>query len=221
MKVTEIIKTLRKLSLDEGKSLFATSSLQSHSIPLLHIIARSEVEIPVYCLNTGFLFPETLAFKDALSERLGIHIQTISSETPRHLQRDRLGNCYFTSNPDYCCHLNKVEPTARLLEKYHVWVNGVRADQNLNRRNMKRFQSTNQGAMRYHPMLDWTAREIFDYIRKHDLPRHPLDSQGYTSIGCEPCTRKTDLNDPRAARWFGLSKTECGLHTDLIANDKT
>ena len=220
MKAEKIIATLRQLREEEGKRLFATSSLQTHSIPLVHIIAQSGLDIPVYCLQTGFLFPETLTFKDEVARAFGINIWSISSETPKHLQRDKHGNFYFTSNPDYCCHLNKVEPTARLLEKYDVWVNGVRADQNLNRRNMKPFQPAGQGAMRYHPMLDWTGKDIFDYIKKHDLPRHPLDAQGYSSIGCEPCTRKADLNDPRAARWFGMSKTECGLHTDLIEKEK-
>lgn len=220
MKAEKIIATLRQLREEEGKRLFATSSLQTHSIPLVHIIAQSGLDIPVYCLQTGFLFPETLTFKDEVARAFGINIWSISSETPKHLQRDKHGNFYFTSNPDYCCHLNKVEPTARLLEKFDVWVNGVRADQNLNRRNMKPFQPAGQGAMRYHPMLDWTGKDIFDYIKKHDLPRHPLDAQGYSSIGCEPCTRKADLNDPRAARWFGMSKTECGLHTDLIEKEK-
>lgn len=220
MNVEEITATLRRLSEEEGKKLFATSSLQTHSIPLVHIIARSGLNIPVYCLNTGFLFPETLAFKDQLSDAFGIEIKGISSQTSKHLQRDPQGNFYFTSNPDYCCHLNKVEPTSRLLEKYDVWVNGVRADQNLNRRNMKTFQPAGQGVMRFHPMLDWTGKDIFDYIKKHDLPRHPLDAQGYASVGCEPCTRQNTLDDPRAARWFGMSKTECGLHTDLIEKEK-
>lgn len=218
-KVLRIIAELRRLTRDEGKRLFATSSLQTHSIPLVHIIARSELDIPIYCLNTGFLFPETLAFKDEVSEALGIEIRSISSSAPKHLQRDAKGNFYFTSNPDYCCRLNKVEPTARLLEKYDVWVNGVRADQNLNRRNMKTFQPAGNGALRYHPVLDWSSKEIFDYIKAHKLPRHPLDVQGYASVGCEPCTRKSVLEDPRAARWFGMSKTECGLHTDLIEKE--
>ncbi len=219
MNVDEIIATLKRLKVEEGKKLFATTSLQTHSIPLLHIIARSGLEMSVYMLHTGFLFPETMAFREEVAARLGIEIRSIASDTPRHLQRDAKGNFYFTSNPDYCCHLNKVAPTARLLESHDVWVNGVRADQNLNRRNMKPFQQAGHGAMRYHPMLAWTGKDIYAYIKAHDLPRHPLDAEGYSSIGCEPCTRKADLNDPRAARWFGMSKTECGLHTDLIQKE--
>jgi phosphoadenosine phosphosulfate reductase len=95
----------------------------------------------------------------------------------------------------------------------------VRADQNANRAAMKEEQATPQRAMRYHPMLHWTKQMIWAYIKEYKIPHHQLDKEGYTSIGCEPCTRKIDpslMNDERMARWFGLNKTECGLHTELI-----
>ncbi len=214
MKVQEIHSELKNM-LEEGKKLFLTSSFQTHSIPLLHIISKLDHAIPIYCLNTGFLFPETLAFRDKLADEFNLDIRTISSTVPKHQQRDANGNLFFTSNPDYCCHINKVEPTEGLLREYDVWVNGVRADQNLNRRNMKTYQNAKFGKMRFHPILDWTSKDIYAYIRENDLPKHPLDAEGYQSIGCIPCTRKMDLSDPRAARWYGLSKTECGLHTEL------
>jgi len=214
MKVSDIHAELRLMA-EEGKKLFLTSSFQTHSIPLLDIISKSGVSIPVYCLNTGFLFAETLIFRDQVAELLNLDLRNVSSSTSKHQQKDPNGNFFFTSNPDYCCHLNKVDSTEKLLREYDVWVNGVRADQNLNRRNMKTYQSAKYGATRFHPMLDWSGKQIFDYIKEKNLPRHPLDAQGYQSIGCIPCTRKTDLSDPRAARWFGMSKTECGLHTEL------
>ena len=214
MLVQDIIEELVKMR-DFGKRMFLTSSFQTHSIPLLDIVSKSGVKIPIYCLNTGFLFPETLAFRDELAEKLALDIRTISSSQSRHQQKDSSGRLFFASDPDYCCYLNKVEPTDKLLQEYDVWVNGVRADQNLNRRNMKTYQRAKHAAVRFHPMLDWSGKDIYTYIKEHDLPRHPLDSVGYESIGCMPCTRKTNLSDPRAARWFGLNKTECGLHTDL------
>jgi phosphoadenosine phosphosulfate reductase len=215
MTTEKIIQELRKHD-EAGKKMFLTSSFQTHSIPLLHIISRSQLSIPIYCLNTGFLFPETLLFKDELANRYNLDIREITSSTPKHQQRDKQGNFFFASNPDYCCHLNKVEPTSRLLDKYDIWINGVRADQNANRRSMKTYQDAGKGAMRFHPILDWSSKDIYAYIKEFDLPRHPLDSQGYNSIGCEPCTRKSLNDDPRAARWFGLNKTECGLHTELV-----
>lgn len=201
----------------EGKSLFVTSSFQSHSIPLLHIISRIDKSIPVYFLNTGFLFPETLVFKDELIEFLGLNILGVRSSVPKSQQKDADGNLLFISDPDYCCYLNKVQPMEPLLAKYDIWINGIRADQNANRANMKEEQESDKGAMRYHPMLKWTSKNIYEYRKKYDLPSHPLESQGYLSIGCEPCTKKMDTEvDERHARWFGLNKTECGLHTELI-----
>ena len=106
-----------------------------------------------------------------------------------------------------------------ILHSYDIWINGVRTDQNANRAKMKEEQKTPQGAIRYHPMLHWTKQMIWSYIKEYNIPHHPLDAAGYTSIGCEPCTRKIDtsqMGDERMARWFGLNKTECGLHTELI-----
>ena len=215
MNVSEIEAKIGQYK-SEGKRLFVTSSFQTHSIPLLHILTNIDAKIPVYFLNTGYLFPETLAYKDEISKFLGIDIRSAVSEIPRHMQRDSNGNLLFASDPDYCCYLNKTQPVDKLLAEYDIWISGIRADQNANRRNMKTEQEAKFGKLRFHPMLDWSGKMIFDYIKTHNLPRHPLDAQGYSSIGCEPCTRKVDLSDSRQGRWFGMKKTECGLHTDLV-----
>ena len=200
-------------------SVFATSSFQTHSIPMLHIISKIDKNIPIYFLNTGYLFPQTIAYKDLLGELYGLNILEVSSHVPRSMQKDMNGKLLFASDPDHCCDINKVQPMEPLLIKYNVWINGVRADQNENRKRMGEEMATPQGALRYHPMLSWTNIMIWDYIYEMDIPRHPLDAEGYLSIGCEPCTRKFDpeeLGDERMARWFGMAKTECGLHTELI-----
>lgn len=201
----------------EGKKLFATSSFQTHSIPMLHILSTIDPEIPVLFINTGFHFPETLVFRDQIASLLGIKIIDVRSAVARNLQKDGKGQFYFTSDPDYCCFMNKTQPVEPFLAEYDVWINGIRGDQNANRRNMKIEQDAPFGSKRFHPMLDWSSKMIYDYIRENNLPRHPLENQGYLSIGCEPCTRKVDLNNDRSGRWFGLNKTECGLHTDLIS----
>ena len=199
-----------------GKQLLISSSFQTHSIPLLHIISYIDKSIPVYFINTGFHFPETLIFRDQIGALLSLKIIDLHSFVPRIQQRNEQGNFYFTSDPDHCCFINKTQPMQLLLHSNTVWINGVRADQNANRKSMTDEQNGPNGSIRFHPMLDWTSKMVFEYIKKHQLPRHPLDEKGYSSIGCEPCTRKIDLNDERMGRWFGLNKTECGLHTDLI-----
>ena len=202
---------------NEGKKLFTSSSFQSHSLVLLHILSRVDRSIPVYFLNTGYHFPETVAFVDEISEKLGLNTIRLNSLVPKNQQRDAEGNLLFTSDPDYCCFLNKTQPMESVLRNYDVWINGVRADQSLVRKAMKVEQPAPHNVMRFHPMLDWTIQEIYSYLREHDLPRHPLDAKGYISIGCEPCTKKPDPDmQEREARWYGLNKVECGLNTDLV-----
>lgn len=104
-----------------------------------------------------------------------------------------------------------------VLKSMDIWINGIRADQSATRAKMKEEEETPQGALRYHPMLHWSSKDIYEYRTEHNLPAHPLEARGYLSVGCEPCTRKLlSGGDERSARWFGMNKVECGLHTDLI-----
>lgn len=215
--IKEQIEAFKK----EGKRMFATSSFQTHSIPLLHIISKIDPEIPIYYMNTGFLFPETLEFKDRLAEQFGLNIIGLTSHIPKLQQRDNLGNFYFTSDPDYCCAINKTQPLEPVLAEFDIWINGIRADQSKTRAAMKMLQPAPFNTMRYHPMLEWSSKDIYEYRDVHNLPEHPLEASGYLSIGCEPCTRKyLDTQGERAGRWFGMNKTECGLHTDLVKESK-
>lgn len=201
----------------KGLKLFTTSSFQTHSIPMLHIISEIDSSIPVYFINTGYLFPETLSFRDEVATQLGLQVIDLKPTTPKYLQKEAHGKLMFTTDPDHCCYLNKTQPMESVLASHDVWINGVRGDQSAIRKAMKIEQPAPFDSIRFHPMLDWDKRKIFAYIKKYDLPKHPLDDKGYVSIGCEPCTRKIDLEmQEREARWFGLNKVECGLHTDLI-----
>lgn len=202
----------------EGKKLFTTSSFQSHSIVLLHIISRIDKEIPVVFINTGYHFPETVEFKDHVTDLFGLKSIDLRSNTPKFMQRGADGRLLFTSDPDHCCFLNKTQPVDTLLMQNDVWINGVRADQSAVRKSMKVEQPAPHGAVRFHPMLDWNAKMIYQYQKEYDLPKHKLENSGYLSIGCEPCTRKVDPDMiEREARWYGMNKTECGLHTDLVS----
>ncbi len=216
MKFEKIENQIRKYK-EEGKSIFCTSSFQTHSLVMLHILSRIDNKIPIYFLNTGYHFPETVAFKDQVAKEFNINVKETKSSMPRYMQKDHEGRLLFTSDPDHCCFINKTAPTEHLLRNHDIWVNGVRADQSSVRKSMKDEQPAPFNSMRFHPMLDWSMKEIYSYIREHELPRHPLDSKGYLSIGCEPCTRRLDPEmQEREARWYGMNKVECGLHTDLV-----
>ena len=203
-----------------GKKLFTTSSFQSHSIVLLHILSNIDPSIPIYFMDTGYHFPETLVFRDRITELLGLNLKCLRSETPKSMQKDAEGRLLFASDPDHCCSINKTQPTEELLLRYDVWINGVRRDQSAVRKEFNVEENAPNSTIRFHPMLDWNARMILTYRKEHDLPEHPLDKMGYLSIGCEPCTRKMNLEDQRDSRWYGMNKTECGLHTELIKKCK-
>ncbi|MBR9999525.1 MAG: phosphoadenylyl-sulfate reductase [Cyclobacteriaceae bacterium] len=204
---------------EDGKKVFTTSSFQTHSIVLLHFISRIDRSIPIYFLNTGYHFSETIEYKNLITELLQINTIDLKPMTPKFMQRDSGGKLLFTSDPDYCCYLNKTMPMELILRSHDVWITGVRGDQSSHRKNFTTEQKAPHGVVRFHPLLDWTAKMISDYRKTYDLPKHPLEDKGYLSIGCEPCTRRFDPEmQEREARWFGLNKTECGLHTDLIVN---
>jgi phosphoadenosine phosphosulfate reductase len=216
MKFQEIKEKLEAYR-EQGRSMFTTSSFQSHSLVLLHMISRIDKTIPVYFINTGFHFPETVKFRDQITELFGITTLDLKSDVPKFMQRDFEGKLLFTSDPDHCCYLNKTQPMDAILRSKDIWINGVRADQSAVRAAMKVEQPAQHGCIRFHPMLDWTSKMIWEYQKEFNLPRHPLEQKGYFSIGCEPCTRKLDPEmQEREARWFGLNKVECGLNTDLL-----
>lgn len=202
----------------EGKKLFTTSSFQSHSLVLLHMLSRIDNSIPVIFINTGYHFAETIKFKDFISDTFNMNVIDLKSLTPRYMQKDYQGKLLFASDPDHCCYVNKTQPMDRILMGYDIWINGVRADQSATRSAMQVEQKAPHDTMRFHPMLDWNSKMIYNYQKEFSLPKHPLEVKNYMSIGCEPCTRKIDPEmQEREARWYGMNKTECGLHTELIS----
>ena len=213
-----ITQIQEKILLYKSKNfeIFTTSSFQTHSIPLLHILSEIDNSIPIYFLNTGYHFPETLAFRDSIADQLNLNLINLTSSIPKIHQKGENGRLMFATDPEYCCHLNKVKPLETILKSKDVWINGVRAVQNSNRSNFQVEERTPTGVLRYHPILDWTNKMIFDYRKKYDLPEHPLEKKGYFSIGCEPCTRSSFEEYGRSGRWNGMKKNECGLHTELV-----
>ncbi|MEW6237967.1 MAG: phosphoadenylyl-sulfate reductase [Candidatus Omnitrophota bacterium] len=197
-----------------GTGVFVSSSFQTQSVPLLHIVSQVCPQMTVLFLDTGYHFPETLAFRDELQKAFGLKIRTIRPISAGSQSDIAQESPLYSVNPDLCCHLNKVKPMRMALEDALGWISGVRRDQTSRRAELKVVEAEPSGILKIHPMLHWRREEIWDYIKNHNLPKHPLHGQGYRSIGCAPCTRPAGQGeDDRDGRWPGREKTECGLHT--------
>lgn len=212
------IEVYLKGYMDEGKHFFASSSFQSHSIPMLHILNSIAPNFPVYFIDTGFHFPETLEFRDQIASQLNLNVKSQRGATSLVNQLTKEDRFLFQSDPSYCCTINKTQPMDSLMMQYDIWITGVRKDQNANRSSMGYEAEGPHNTMRFHPMIHWSNKMIWEYRKTHNLPTHPLEDQGFLSIGCLPCTQKFSLEteNDRGGRWKGMKKNECGLHTDLI-----
>lgn len=198
--------------------LFVTSSFQTQSLPLLHMVSKIEADIEVFFIDTGYLFPQTYEFAREISTTLALRVKRVRSTISMKQQSGVNGHMLFSEDPDLCCRINKVQPLQEAYADYDVWINGIRMDQSDTRSNRKRYETNIDGLIRLHPMLEWTSKHVYYYSQKHNLPKHPLDHKGYTSIGCLPCTSSHCSVQPgnsRAGRWEGRKKTECGLHTQI------
>lgn len=194
--------------------LALTSSFQTQSLPLLHLVSRICPTIPVFFLDTGFHFAETIEFRDRLKRELGINIVTLKPLCGHDAFLRQNGKLY-QSNPNMCCYLNKVEPLQRALKCYDAWISGIRRDQTEARRNTPVVSIQNNGLYKICPMVNWSSEHVQTYIDRFKLSRHPLLSKGYQSIGCSPCTSPVkEGKDSRSGRWVESEKTECGLHFD-------
>ena len=194
------------------------SSFGAESAVLLHLVAQVDPGVPVLFLETGKHFPETLAYRDELVERIGLKNLVNLYPCLGELEaRDETG-LRWSYDPDGCCEIRKVKPLARALEGYDATFTGRKAFQASTRSHLPRFEidtSDAQGRLKINPLIDWDASQIEGYMIQHDLPRHPLVAQGYPSIGCSPCTSMVAPGeDPRSGRWKGWDKTECGIHSD-------
>ena len=191
------------------------SSFGAESAALLHLVSRIDPSVPVLFLDTGKHFPETLAYRDELAERFGLNLVNLYPDLADLKARDETG-LRWSYDPDGCCEIRKVRPLETALAGYDASFTGRKAFQSATRANLPRFEidtSDAQGRLKINPLIDWDAGRIAAYFEEHDLPRHPLVERGFPSIGCSPCTRPVgEGEDPRAGRWSGWDKVECGIH---------
>lgn len=190
------------------------SSFGAESVVMLALIAEVDPSLPIVFIDTGMHFPQTLDYKDEVIERLGL--TGVREITPSETERKVLdpNNMLWKTDADACCALRKVRPLEPALEGFGAWITGRKRFHGGARMSLPVFEYAD-GRYKVNPLASWTQADVDAYLAEKDLPRHPLVSQGYPSIGCWPCTKPAaDPSDPRSGRWAGQQKTECGLHVD-------
>lgn len=201
----------------------AVSSFGAESAVLLHLLAQIDRAVPVLFLDTGKHFPETLAYRDELVARLGLTNLIVLAPDPVDLAARDATGLRWSYDPDGCCELRKVAPLARALDGFDASFTGRKGFQSATRAGLPRFEldtTDAAGRLKINPLADWPSERIASYFAATGLPPHPLVARGYPSIGCSPCTSKVAPGeDPRAGRWRGWDKTECGIHVDTAADD--
>ena len=188
------------------------SSFGTESAVLLHLVAQADPTTPVIFVDTLKMFDETLAYRETLIERLGLTENSVVTPDPVVLAAKDETGLRWSYDPDGCCAIRKVEPLARAKQGLDGWISGRKAFQSVTRQNLPRFE-IEDGRLKINPLGDWPKDDLDAYFEEHDLPRHPLEAQGFLSVGCQPCTSPVlPGEDPRAGRWRGWDKTECGIH---------
>jgi phosphoadenosine phosphosulfate reductase len=189
---------------------------------VLHMLAEIDPAVPVIFLDTGKLFPETLAYRDTLVEQLGLtDVRSARPDAIRLAQTDPDGTLW-QSNPDECCRHRKVEPLETALTGFAAWITGRKRYQGATRSTLEMVEAGADSRIKLNPLAAWSAAEVERYLARHELPLHPLRASGYRSVGCATCTRPVlQGEDSRAGRWSGTSKTECGIHRAPAAPAQT
>src|SRR6185436_270808 len=182
---------------------------------ILHMLSEIERTTPVFNLDTGYQFKETLELREEVQRRYGKAVELKRADTTVEEYEKQHGGPVYRSNPDQCCFHRKVQVLEKAVIGFHAWASAIRRDQSPDRAKApivgwdKKF-----GLVKVSPLANWTKSQVWGFITKHNVPYNPLHDQGYTSIGCWPCTRAVTVGeDERAGRWSGFAKTECGLHT--------
>ena len=201
-----------------GRVAFSTS-LGPEDQVITSFIARQQLPVRIFTIDTGRLFPETYELLDRTRSRFKVPIEVWfpQSEAVQALMTTKGATSFYESveNRVECCHIRKVEPLDRALRDVQIWVTGIRGDQSQNRQGMHLTEWVEKRSLyKFNPLIAWTAEDVWAYIREQHIPYNPLHDKGFVSIGCAPCTRAIEPGeDERAGRWWWeLSKKECGLH---------
>jgi phosphoadenosine phosphosulfate reductase len=195
--------------------IVVTNSFQAEDMVVLHMVRQTLPDAPVLFLDTGYHFAEVYAYRDRLAREWSLNLTSLLPELTVIQQESQFGVLNRT-DPARCCGLRKVTPLFAALERYALWFTGLRREQAKSRASLREIDDfalpSGRSIRKISPLTEWTARDVWGYAQQHQIPLLPLYDQGYTSIGCQPCTSlPLDPNDPRSGRWGG-QKQECGIH---------
>ncbi|MEH6832251.1 MAG: phosphoadenylyl-sulfate reductase [Sulfitobacter sp.] len=192
-------------------NLALVSSFGAESVALLHLVSVVKPDVQVLFIDTMLLFPETLAYQREVAKKLGLHrVQVLRADTSTADPDDTL----HLRDTDACCNLRKTQVLNEALKGFDGWITGRKRFQSGTRAELPAFEvEQDTGRMKVNPLAHWTSEDVQEYMAENALPRHPLVARGYPSIGCAPCTSPVaEGEDPRAGRWRGQEKEECGIH---------
>jgi phosphoadenosine phosphosulfate reductase len=197
-----------------GDRIAISSAFGAEGMVLIDMASRVRKDFRLFTIDTEFLFPETYNLMDRIEQKYEISIEKVYSLLSPETQEFTHGDALWTRDPDLCCRLRKVEPLRRKLQELSAWITSIRRDQTSARSGAHRIEwDAKFGLVKVNPIVDWTSKQVWRYIHEQDVPYNELHNQDFPSIGCTHCTRAVKPGeDPRAGRWPGFSKTECGLH---------
>lgn len=201
-------------AVEQFPNITLACSFGAEDVVLVDILQKVSPKTDIFYLDTDFHFQETYETRDRLAERYGLQFLQVKPELTPEEQAEIHGDALWQRDPNACCNIRKVQPLTKHLGKYDAWITGIRRDQAPTRANAKKVEyDTKFGLVKFNPLANWTSEDVWAYIKQHNVIYNPLHDQNYPSIGCHYCTRPVmPGEDPRAGRWAGTEKTECGLH---------
>lgn len=197
-----------------GQTVAISSAFGAEGMALIDMASRVRKDFRLFTIDTAFLFPETHSLIDRIEQEYEVRIEKVVARLSPEEQERLFGPALWVRDPDQCCNLRKVEPLRRKLGELGAWITSIRRDQTSVRKGARKIEwDAKFGLVKVNPIADWSSEQVWRYLRKHGVPYNSLHDRNYPSIGCRHCTRAVRPGeDPRAGRWSGSGKTECGLH---------
>lgn len=214
---TQQPQALLRAVIERYPKLVLACSFGAEDVVLVDMLHKINPDVPLFYLDTDFLFPETYATRDRIIAHYGLRPAQVLQVTPLLTpaqQATAHGDRLWERSPDQCCQIRKVEPLTRILSQYEAWITGIRREQAPTRANAGLIEWDQKFSLvKINPLARWTWSDVWTYIKIYEVPYNPLHDRNYPSIGCTYCTAPVaDGDDPRAGRWKNFGKTECGLH---------